>query len=86
MDPQTKRTITAYGATELRDLIRKWMDPLGVSTTYHQSLTPASVMIEITYADSDGAMVRQQWIHAKPEVVRDLIQPNHKIAQGEFFK
>ena len=86
MDPQTKRTITAHDATELRDLLRKWLDMRGVSTTYSQSLTPASVMIEITYADSDGVMVRQQWIHTKPEVVRDLIQPKEKIAQGAFFK
>ena len=86
MDPQTKRTITAHDTTELRDLIHKWLDMRGVSTTYSQSLTPASVMIEITYADSDGVMVRQQWIHTKPEVVRDMIQPSIKNKQGELFK
>lgn len=84
MDPQTKRAITAHDAEELRDLLRKWLDARGVSQTYNQSFTPASVMIEITYADSDGALSRMQWIHTTPSVLREWTQT--KLTQGAFFK
>lgn len=73
MDPHTKRTIVARTASELRALIGKWFEVNYVRQVWNAHLTPATALIEIHYADSNGVIVREQIIHTNADVLREVI-------------
>lgn len=87
MDPQTKSTITAFTSEELREQLRNWLDGEKVFQAWHANVTPVTVLIEIAYADEQGVISKQQFIHTNARTLRELMnQSKTSIQQQELFK